>query len=174
MTEHSIPAPATGIQRLFDRIASITIAIAAASLMGLVVVQSWQVFTRYVLNDSPSWTEPVTVLLLSTAMSLGAAAGVHSGRHFGFVLLAEHVSPLLQRLFALINPLVILIIGVVTAVWSARLLADGWAVKIAGAAMPQSINFLPLCIGGALMALFALPRILAALRGTPVATTEVH
>nr|MBP8908295.1 TRAP transporter small permease [Pseudoxanthomonas sp.] len=41
---------------------------AAIALVGLVLVQSWQVFTRYVLNDSPSWTEPVTLLLLATAM----------------------------------------------------------------------------------------------------------
>ena len=63
---------------------ALAIAHRRAALLGLVVVQGWQVFARYVLNDSPSWTEPVALLLLSTAMSLGAAAGVQRGRHFGF------------------------------------------------------------------------------------------
>ena len=44
-------------------------------------------FARYVLNDSPGWTEPVALLLLNTAMSFGAAAGVHRGSHFGFFIL---------------------------------------------------------------------------------------
>src|SRR5690606_27096067 len=62
------PAPAPG---LLDRLGSLAIGIAALSLAGLVVVQGWQVVARYVFNNSPSWTEPVTLLLLSTAMSLG-------------------------------------------------------------------------------------------------------
>jgi TRAP-type C4-dicarboxylate transport system permease small subunit len=163
MTDPTTPAPAGALQRSLDRIGAVTIAIAAIALMGLVVVQSWQVFTRYVLNDSPSWTEPMTLLLLSTAMSLGAAAGVHTNRHFGFVLLTEHVPPSVHKLFELVNPLVIAAIGVVVARWSAVLLVDGWNVKIAGAPMPQSINFLPLCVGGALMVLFALHRLVLAL-----------
>ncbi|PPT25244.1 C4-dicarboxylate ABC transporter [Xanthomonas arboricola] len=128
------------------------------------VVQGWQVFTRYVLNDSPSWTEPVTLLLLSTALSLGAAAGVHTNRHFGFYLLREHVPPLVRRVFDLIRPLMIMSIGAVLAWWSAALLLDGLDIKMAGAQMPQSINYLPLSIGGALMVIFALYKLWRVLR----------
>jgi hypothetical protein len=88
-----------------------------------------------------------------------------------FVLLTEHVPPSVHKLFELVNPLVIAAIGVVVAGWSAVLLADGWNVKIAGAPMPQSINFLPLCVGGALMVLFALHRLVLAL-GQPAGKRE--
>ena len=40
------------------------------------LVEAWQVFARYVLNDSPGWTEPVALLLLNIAMMFGAAVGV--------------------------------------------------------------------------------------------------
>ncbi len=83
-----------------DRLAQAATAVAALALVGLVIVQGWQVFARYVINDSPSWTEPVTVLLLSTAMSLAAAAGVRTGRHFSFVLLAEALGPAARRAMA--------------------------------------------------------------------------
>lgn len=147
------PGPA---QRALDRLADIVIVLAAVALFGLVVVQGWQVFTRYVLNDSPSWTEPVTLLLLSTAMSLGAAAGVHTNRHFGFFLLAEHTHTGLRRGLDLARALLIGAVGAVIAWWSVALLLDGLDIKIAGASMPQSINYLPLGIGGALMSVFAL------------------
>lgn len=154
-SETATSAPASSAQRALDRIAGIAIAVAAAALLGLVVVQGWQVFTRYVLNDSPSWTEPVTLLLLATAMSLGAAAGVHTRRHFGFFLLHDHVRPGIRRAIDVLAALIVAAIGVVLAYWSARLLLDGLDIRAAGANLPQSINYLPLSLGGALMALFA-------------------
>lgn len=156
MTDHANAVPVAPLQRLLDRISNLAIGIAAAALLGLVAVQGWQVFTRYVLNDSPSWTEPVTLLLLSTAMSLGAAAGVHTRRHFGFFLLAEKLHAHVRRTIDVIRPLMIAAIGAVIAWWGAVLLLDGLDIKIAGAALPQSINYLPLSIGGALMSVFAL------------------
>jgi len=156
MTDPALAVPVAPLQRLLDRIAHLAIGLAAAALLGLVVVQGWQVFTRYVLNDSPSWTEPVTLLLLSTAMSLGAAAGVHIRRHFGFFLLAEKLHARLRRGVDLLRPLLIVAIGAVIAWWSGVLLLDGLDIKMAGARLPQSINYLPLAIGGALMSVFAL------------------
>ena len=152
-------AAASPAQRVLDSIAAVVIAIAAIALVGLVLVQSWQVFTRYVLIDSPSWTEPVTLLLLATAMGMGAAAGVHTHRHFGFYLLHDHVRPGVRKLIDLLVALVIIGIGLTMAWWGAILLVDGLDIRAAGARLPQSINYLPLSAGGALMALFALNRL---------------
>ena len=154
--------PTTPIQRSLDTLSDLAAGIAGVALLGLVVVQGWQVFARYVLNDSPSWTEPVTLLLLSTAMSMGAAAGVHTNRHFGFYLLAEAMRPGLRRVVDLVPPLVITGIGVVLGYWGLVLLLDGIDVRMAGAPLPQSITYLPLSVGGTLMALFALNRLAAA------------
>ena len=158
MTDDTNTRSLPTVQRLLDRLADASIYTAAAALLGLVGVQGWQVFTRYVLNDSPSWTEPVTLLLLSTAMSLGAASGVHANRHFGFFLLAGKLPPHGRRAMEVLRALVMAAIGLVLVWWSGVLLIDGLDIKIAGAAMPQSINYLPLAIGGALMCVFALYR----------------
>ncbi|MFT4180187.1 MAG: TRAP transporter small permease [Thermomonas sp.] len=168
MTETTTIVPASPAQRALDRLAGIAIAIAATALVGLVVVQGWQVFTRYVLNDSPSWTEPVTLLLLATAMSFGAAAGVHTNRHFGFYLLAERLPAALRRALYVARPLLVAAVGAMLAGWALVLLLDGLDIKIAGAPMPQSINYLPLCIGGALICVFALNKAWQALRLGPV------
>jgi len=158
-TDLTTAAP-TGLAYGLDRLSSLAIGIAAIALLGLVGVQGWQVFARYVINASPSWTEPVTLLLLSTAMSLGAAAAVHDNRHFGFFLLAEAMPPGLKRVVSMIPPLVIIAIGAVLAYWGMVLLLDGLGVPAAGAPLPQSIAYLPLSIGGALMVVFALQRLL--------------
>ncbi len=163
MSDSNVSPALNGPQKLLEQLASGVIHVAAIALLGLVVVQGWQVFARYVINDSPSWTEPVTLLMLSTAMSLGAAAGVHTNRHFGFYLLAEHMNPLLKRLVDALVPLIIATIGGFIAVWGWVLWMDGLHIKTAGASLPQSVNYLPLSIGGALMVVFALNRLVLSL-----------
>lgn len=49
---------------------------AGVGLVAMTLIVAWQVFCRYVLNDSPSWTEPGAVMLMSWFIFLGAAVGV--------------------------------------------------------------------------------------------------
>ena len=58
-------------------------------------------------------------------------------------------------------------VGAALAVWGALLLIDGLGVPSAGTPLPQSAVFLPLALGGALMCVFALERLIAP---PPVAT----
>lgn len=158
---HALPAPA---RTPLDHLARAAIIIAAVALVGLVAVQGWQVFARYVINDSPSWTEPLTLVLLSTAMSFAAAAGVHEQRHFRFNLLADAVGGRARRAMAAASETVVAVIGGCLGWGAAVLWWDGLGVHMAGAPMPQSTPYLPLSIGGGLMLLFALRRLVRVLR----------
>ena len=147
------------LTRVMATLASAATAIACIALVCMTLVEAWQVYARYVLNNSPSWTEPVALLLMSAAMMFGAAAGVRSESHFGFFI-ALHVAPPKVRLVLLtITRLVIFAIGSVLAFWGAVLLLDDWQTPMAGAPLPQGLVFLPIGLGGALIALFALERL---------------
>jgi TRAP-type C4-dicarboxylate transport system permease small subunit len=160
-------APAPTARDPLALLARAAILVAAAAILGLVLVQGWQVVARYVFNDSPGWTEPVAMLLLGTAMSFGAAAGVHARAHFGFCLLAHAAQPGLRRVLAAVSHLVVIAIGSVLAGWSALLLIDGLGIRMAGAPLPQSANFAPLLGGSVLMVLFALQGLMQDLRASP-------
>jgi len=149
---------------MLDHLAHAALTIAAGALLGLVVVQSWQVFARYVLNDSPTWSEPVTLLLLSAAMSLGAASAVHSGHHFAFSLLAQRASAGVQRGLRAFTQLVMAGVGLTLAIGAWRLFVDGLGIAMAGAPLPQGSLFAPLALGGALIAVFALEQLKATLQ----------
>lgn len=165
---------AARLTRIVTPLANAAITLAVIALLGLVVVQGWQVIARYVLNDSPSWTEPVTLLLLSTAMSLGAAAGVHTRRHFSFGLLADALPLAGRHLLQILQSAVVLGLGAMLAYWGAILFLDGIDIPIAGAPMPQSINYLPIALGGLLMAIFALPQLFQTAIPTAAANTETE
>src|SRR5215208_7342908 len=66
--------------------------IAGIGLILMTVFVGWQVFGRYVLNQSPSWTEPAGLLLMSWFILLGSAVGVREGNHLGFEI-ALHYAP---------------------------------------------------------------------------------
>ena len=147
------------MRQILDGIARAALMLAAVSLLSIAAVQFWQVFARYVLNDSPGWTEPVALLLMNTAMMCGAAVGVRLDTHFSFTLVVDAVSPQMQRWLRGLSTLVIGAIGGALAWGGARLMQDDWDVAMAGAAIPEGLRYLPLCVGGGLMTLFALERL---------------
>ena len=155
------------LSRVMAALASSATALACVALVGMTLVEAWQVYARYVLNNSPSWTEPVALLLMSVAMMFGAAAGVRSESHFGFFI-ALHVAPPKVRLVLLsVSRLVVTAIGLVLAFWGTVLLLDDWGTPMAGAPLPQGLVFLPIGLGGLLIALFALERLFT---GAPAPT----
>ena len=155
------------LSRVMAALASSATALACVALVGMTLVEAWQVYARYVLNNSPSWTEPVALLLMSVAMMFGAAAGVRSESHFGFFI-ALHVAPPKVRLVLLgVTRLVVTAIGLVLAFWGTVLLLDDWGTPMAGAPLPQGLVFLPIGLGGLLIALFALERLFT---GAPAPT----
>jgi TRAP-type C4-dicarboxylate transport system permease small subunit len=142
----------------FDALDRGAIVIAGAALLCMALVQGWQVFARYVLNDSPSWTEPLALLFMSTTMMFGAATGVRASRHFGFYILVETSAPRIRTILLAFAGLVAASIGIMLAVWSAHMAIDEWDYPIAGAPLPQGIVYVPMCLGGALIALFSIER----------------
>jgi TRAP-type C4-dicarboxylate transport system permease small subunit len=141
-------------------LARAAIGIAGVALVAMAGIQAWQVFARYVLNDPPSWTEPLALLCMSTTMMFGAAAGVHSGKHFGFFIVVEHARPQLRRLMQLVARLIATAVGVLFALWGGEMMIDAWDYEMAGAPLPQGIMFLPLCLGGILIATFSIEQLI--------------
>lgn len=141
-------------------LARITIAVAGVALVAMAGIQAWQVFARYVLDDPPSWTEPLALLCMSTTLMFGAAAGVHAGRHFGFFIVVEHARPTLRRLMQLVARLIASLVGILFALWGGEMVIDAWDYEIAGAPLPQGIMFVPLCLGGALIAIFSIEQLI--------------
>lgn len=146
--------------RALDRVALAAMATAAAALFIMSLVQAWQVFARYVLNDSPGWTEPVALLLMSFAVMLGAAVAVRREAHFAFQTLAHMMPERTQALLKTISRLIAAASGFGLMVLGGRLMADDWAVSMAGAPLPSGLKFSALAVGGALILIFSVERLL--------------
>jgi len=144
----------------FGALARLTVFIAAASLCALVLVLAWQVFGRYVLNNSPAWTEPVAMTLMSVAALFGAAIAVRTESHFAFPTLVESAPAPVRAALKILARLIGLLCGAALAGFGAFLMADVWQVPMAGAPLPEGVSHIGLAGGGALIALFSLERLL--------------
>ena len=148
------------MRNLFDGLARLTLAIAAFSLCVLVGVLAWQVFGRYVLNTSPSWTEPVALTFMSIAALFGAAVAVRAESHFAFPTLVESSPKPVRLALKTLARAISLLFGIALAGYGALLIVDAWEVPMAGAPIPEGVGYIGLCGGGALIAVFALERLM--------------
>src|SRR3546814_19665482 len=57
--------------------------VCSSDLLAIVAVVAYQVFGRYVLNDTPTWAESLALVLVLYVTMLGAAVGVRDAGHIG-------------------------------------------------------------------------------------------
>jgi TRAP-type C4-dicarboxylate transport system permease small subunit len=153
------------VKTLFDPLARITSVLAGLCLCALVLVLAWQVFGRYVLNASPGWTEPVALTLMSIAALFGAALAVRAETHFNFPTLVDSTPKAVRAVLKTLARLIAIGFGVALAAFGAFLVQDAWTIPMAGAPLPEGLSYVGLAGGGALIAVFALERLIA---GDPV------
>lgn len=145
----------------FAALAGATSVIAGLSLCGLVAVLVWQVYGRYVMNASPGWTEPVALTLMSVSALFGAALAVRAETHFSFPTFVDSSPAPVRAALRFLARGIALAFGIALAAFGAFLVRESWDVPMAGAPLPEGASYLGLALGGALIALFALERLLA-------------
>jgi TRAP-type C4-dicarboxylate transport system permease small subunit len=152
--------PRRGSARALDGLDHLAMGLAGFALVAMALIQAWQVFARYVLNDSPGWTEPLALLLMSFAVMFGAAVAVRRETHFAFQALRDAMPGPRQWVMKSISRLIAAAGGAGLMVLGGTLMVDDWSVVMAGAPLPAGLKFAGLCLGGALILLFALERLL--------------
>jgi len=151
--------PRRGFVRALDGVALGVMGLAGAALVGMALVQAWQVFARYVLNDSPGWTEPVALLMMSFAVMFGAAVAVRRESHFAFQSFQHAMSERAQWGLKTFSRLIAAASGAGLMWLGGLLMIDEWPVAMPGAPLPSGMKFAALCVGGALILLFAVERL---------------
>jgi TRAP-type C4-dicarboxylate transport system permease small subunit len=129
----------------------------------IVAAVLYQIFGRYVLNDSPAWTEIFALVVILYVTCLAAAVGVRDGRHIGMDSLLN-LAPDPVRLAAEIVVYLGMVVFGLSMAWSGVVLGVAMAPYMnAGLPISQAWSYVPLAVGGALIALFAIERIVAAI-----------
>lgn len=143
------------LSRVLDLLAKSTLWTATAGLVLMTVVIAWQVFARKALNDSPAWSESLSLLLMLYFVLLAAAAGVRSGFHLRFQLLDNRLpASIASVLRGVVNTLVVFF-GVLMTIHGLALaeFTSGHLIPTLG--VSRALAYWPFVISGALIAVFA-------------------
>jgi TRAP-type C4-dicarboxylate transport system permease small subunit len=140
----------------------ICLMIAVVGTILIVAAVLYQIFGRYVLNDSPAWTEIFALVVILYVTCLAAAVGVRDGRHIGMDSLLNFAPEAFRLAAEIIVYLGMIVFGLSMA-WSGAELSIEMAPYInPGLPISQAWSYVPLAAGGVLIALFAVERIVAA------------
>lgn len=128
----------------------------------IVAAVLYQIFGRYVLNDSPAWTEIFALVVILYVTCFAAAVGVRDGRHIGMDSLLNLAPPAFRLAGEIIVYLGMIVFGLSMAYSGAELAVEMAPYINAGLPISQAWSYVPLAAGGLLIALFAVERIIAA------------
>jgi TRAP-type C4-dicarboxylate transport system permease small subunit len=151
-----------------SRLSNAALCLAGAGLVLMTAFVAWQVFCRYVLNDSPSWTEPGSVMLMSWFIFLGAAVGIRENNHLGFDVLLYVLPKSGKRVLRMISDVVILAFGAGMIWYGGALMSLTWNTTLPSLGISGAFDYLPLAGGGVLAVIFSLERIVLRLAGEPI------
>lgn len=135
--------------------------ISVAGLLLITMAVLYQIFGRYVLNDSPAWTEIFSLVLVLYVTCFAAAVGVRDGRHIGMDSFLSLAPAPIRRVGEVIVYLGMVLFGLAMT-WGGSILSYEMAAYVnPGLPISQAWSYVPLALGGVLIALFAVERIIA-------------
>ena len=142
--------------------------LSVAGLLVIVAVVFYQVFGRYVLNSSPTWTENFALVLVLYVTLIGAAVGVRDAGHIGMESLLVLVPDTLRNRIELLIHALLIVFGA-AMIYNGLLLGQSvLSYKIPNLALPEAVRYVPLVISGVLIILFSIEHIVALLQGKEV------
>jgi len=142
--------------------------IACTCLLGLLVVVVYGVVMRYVFNDAPPYVEQVALLLVISVAMFGAAAGVRDAGHIGLDSLVAMLSQRLQYWCGLVVCVLGVVFGLALLAGSAEMGLSTYASTIPTLGLSEAYRYLPVLLGGILIAAFSVEHLIARIQGTEV------
>ena len=141
---------------------------AVVLLIAVILSVQWQVFGRYVLNDTPTWAEALAMLLVLFVTAFGLAVGVRDSGHVGLESMVALLPEAWQRRIELLIHALVGLFGALMTyggwVWASA----KWGEKKPMLPVPDGIDYVPVIIAGVLIVLFSIEHIAANLRGNTV------
>ena len=157
--------------RLCAALSRLCMALGVLGLVVLIACVAYQVFGRYVMNNTPTWAESLALVVVLYVTMFGTAVGVRDAGHIGLESLLVLASEKLRMKLELLIHALVTAFGAVMA-WNCGVLVDSvWSYRLPTLGISEGWRYVPAVIAGVLIVLFSIEHIIALLRGTEVEPT---
>jgi len=142
-----------------SRMATVALWLSSIGLILMTALIAAQVYFRYILNDSLSWTEPASVMIMGWFIFLGAAVGIREGYHLSFDVVLYFLPMSIKTWLFSISDTVVAVFGVGMIYYGALLAEKTASNKLPSLGISGAFDFLPIVFGGVLLILFSIERL---------------
>ena len=149
------PALLQKMDAFYDGISRVCVFFAGTAIVAMTVMFAWLVFGRYVLNDTPTWVEQVSLLLIMVIAFLGGAAGVNNSTHLSVNIFRSMVPPRVRTIFVIVTDAAMMVFGGMMFWYGIKLTQFKWNTLIPLIDVPEGLRSLPLTLCGLFVCLFS-------------------
>lgn len=162
------------IDSIFRGIVALCRIIAGVALVAMTLLLGYQVFGRYVLNDTPTWVDPLSLLLVMLIAFLGAGIGVYENTHLAVVILRTKASRRIRSVLVVTSDLLMVVFGGLMLWYGGQLTIFKWNSLIPLIQWPEGLRSLPLTICGGMILIFSLGHLVRHLLGRDERTDSIE
>lgn len=137
--------------------------ISGLGMLVLVFTFAWLVYGRYVLNDTPTWVEQLSLLLVITIGFLTSAVGIHERTHLSVDIFTQFLPVSGQIFIGLLADIIMGTFGFLMASSAIDLAQFSAAKRIPLLDISAAFRYYPVIISGTLIFIFSLDRVVRTL-----------
>ncbi|TPW29974.1 TRAP transporter small permease [Pararhizobium mangrovi] len=129
--------------------------VAGIALVVIIATFGWLVWGRYVLNDTPTWVEQLSLLLIIYITCLGAAVGVRRHTHLSIDFVREGMPAVPRAIMRFLSDVVVIAFGILMGWQGYELMLTNADRVLPMLGVTATWRAVPLFICGVLMVAFA-------------------
>lgn len=147
--------------RFCRQLGNILLALSALLLLAMTLMVGWQVWGRYVLNETPIAAEPLSLIFMLYLCLLGAAVGVREGFHMGVQVVLQLLSDRGRRWTETLSLLAVACFAFGMVWYGGRLVSATAEHVMPQVELSEGVFYLALPLSGLAILLFIVERLFA-------------
>ncbi|GAB5456973.1 MAG: TRAP transporter small permease [Henriciella sp.] len=156
------------ISQASKALSKLSLLFASVGLCAMTLIILWQVFARYILNSSPSWSEQLSLYILVWTVMLSSAAGIREGFHIRISVFQDQLSGRTRKAAIIACHGIVLLIGIVLFVSGVEFTVKTWDTEIPTLSISRGLALIPIPISGLMISLFSMEHVIAIMRNQEV------
>ncbi len=150
---------------------AVSAVLAALCLVGMVGTVVYHIALRWFWKESPAWANEVAQLLMLYFSLFGAAFAYRAGLHIGVKILRNRAGRRLGRIWDMLLDLAAGAFGAAMVYWGLDLIGQLSDQTLPGSGLQVRWQYMPMILGGALLTIFAVEKIIT---GWPATGSEIE
>ena len=136
-------------------LSKLSLVLGVVGLIAVILCVQYQVIGRYIFNDTPTWAEALSMLLVLFVTAFGLAVGVRDAGHIGLESMVALLPDRWRRRIELLIHALVGLFGFLMAQGGWMWASAKWGEKKPMLPVPDGIDYVPVVIAGVLIVLSA-------------------